>query len=92
MYTPCAEAKLRGTKASIESATVKISQSKVQIEESRERIDTTKADGWALVTDVRADADMREVDRRADEERASQVCSPAFPIPHPSVVCVSTHW
>jgi hypothetical protein len=46
----------------------------MQIEASRDTIDTTKADGWRQVTDIRSDADFAEMSRRLDEEALAKVC------------------
>jgi hypothetical protein len=68
------EAKLRGTTHS-DAPPPPPSQSKMQIEASRDTIDSTKADGWRQVTDIRSDADFAEMQRRLDEEALAKVCT-----------------
>ena len=50
-----------------------MSGAKLQIGASRDRVDEAKSTGWSLVTDVRVDADLRESERRREEEELSRV-------------------
>ena len=49
-----------------------LSKSRKQMEESRVRLTKLRDDGFELVTNIRVAADMRESDRRKEEDEAKR--------------------
>ncbi len=63
-------------------------RSRQQMEVSRMRVTKLRDDGNELVSNIRVAADMRESDRRKEEDEAKRLrCVRGFPLPSEKLTC-----